>query len=216
LLQKHLPELEWKGPILDALCIALAGKIEELHSNGELFELGQRLLAEQREMSRLFLSPHQEREWVKSKIRPKWGKLISETTLWDPTEITSLLDRLSNSLSTGMNFDFSKNINGLPTEVLGRWAKLAYVQISAGNLFLLDEVIELVGRPELPVLHKEQMLRVLRSLRAIVYTIPEVEEKATRILQSLRFGTLAEDQYKIGPDILGPESEGEFEIALAD
>ncbi len=122
------------------------------------------------------------------------------------SEIKSLLDRLVNALPTGMNYDFSKNIDGLPSELLGQWSKLAYVQITSGNLFQLDEVIELVEDPILPVCHKEQMLRVLKSLRAIVHTIPEVEEKAARILQSLRFGTWAEDQYGFGPDFLGLES----------
>ena len=65
-----------------------------------------------------------------------------------------------------MNYDFSKKIDGLPSELLGRWSKLAYVQITSGNLFQLDEVIQLVEHPMLPVCHKEQMLRVLKSLRA--------------------------------------------------
>ena len=81
----------------------------------------------------------------------------------------------------------------MPSELLGRWSELAYVQITSGNLLQLDEVIRLVEHPMLPVRHKEQMLRVLKSLRALVHTIPEVEEKAAKILQSLRYGTWAED-----------------------
>ena len=91
---------------------------------------------------------------------------------------------------------FSEKIDGLPSELLGRWSKLAYVQITSGNLFQLDEVIQLVEQPMLPVCHKEQMLRVLKSLRALVHTIPEVEEKAAKILQSLRYGSWAEDEYR--------------------
>jgi hypothetical protein len=60
------------------------------------------------------------------------------------------------------------------------------------------------------------MLRVLKSLRAIVHTIPEVEEKAASILQSLRFGTWEEDQYRFGPDSLGLESRGEVGMGLTD
>jgi hypothetical protein len=115
-----------------------------------------------------------------------------------------------------MNYDFSRRIDGLSAELLGRWSKLAYVQITSGNLFQLDEVIQLVEHPGLPIHHKEQMLRVLKSLRAIVHTIPEVEEKAARILQSLRFGTWAEDQHRFGHDLLGFEPPGVFEMTLAD
>ncbi len=216
LLQEHSPELEWKGPILDALCGALSEKIPELRSSRDLSVVSQRLLIEQEELARLYLSPHQEREWVKNKIYPKWEKLLSGTSLWNRSEIESLLERLANALHTGMNYDFSKEMDCLPSELLGQWSKLAYVRITSGNLFHLDEVIQLLEDPVLPVLHKEQMLRVLKSLRAIVHTIPEVEEKTARILQSLRFGTWAEDQYRFGPDLLGLESNGEFGMGLAD
>ena len=216
LLQKYEPELKWKGPLLDELCGALSEKVAELRSYGDLFVVSQRLLIEQKELASLYLSPHQGQEWVKNKIHPKWVKLLSGTSLWDQSAIESLLDRLANALTTGMNYDFSKKIDGLPPGLLGQWSKLAYVQITSSNLFQLDEVIQLLEHPVLPVCHKEQMLRVLKSLRAIVHTITEVEEKATRILQSLRFGTGAEDQYRFGPDFLGLESHGESGMGLSD
>ncbi len=215
LLQKHVPGLECKGSLLDGLCSALGEKVPELRSAGDLFVVSQRLLSEQKELARLHLSPHQQREWIKNKIYPKWEKLLSGTSLWNQPEIESLLDRLANALPAGMNYDFSKKINGLPSELLGQWSKLAYVQITSGNLRQLDEVIQLVEHPVLPVCHKEQMLRVLKSLRAIVHTIPEVEEKAARILESLRFGTGAEDQYWFGPDLPDLESGEEFGMSPA-
>ncbi len=216
LLQQHRPELEWKEPLLDELCDVLSERVGELHSSAELLNLGQKLLAEQKELAALYLSPFQDREWVKNKIYPKWEKLLSATELWNRAQIESLLDRLENALSTGISYDPSNNIDGLPVELLDRWSKLAYVQITSGNLFQLDEVIRLVEEPVLPVFHKEQMLRVLKSLRAIVYTIPEVEGKANSILQSLRFGNRAEDQYNFGPDVLGFEYDEELGVGLAD
>lgn len=198
------------------MCGALSEKIPELRSCGDLFAVSQRLLIEQKELAGLYLPPHQEREWVRNKIYPKRGKLLSGTSLWDQSAIESLLDRLVNALPTGMNYDFSKKMDGLPSELLGQWSKLAYVQITSGNLFQMDQVIQLVEHPVLPVSHKEQMLRVLKSLRAIVHTIPEVEEKAARILQSLRFGTWAEDQYGFVPYFPGLESHGESRMGLSD
>lgn len=216
LLQEHLPELEWKEPLLDQLSGLLKDGVPGLNSSGELRDLGQKLLVEQNELAALYLPPFQEQEWVKNKIHPKWKKLLSATHVWNRSEIESLLGRLENALSTGMSYGPPFNIDGLPAELLGRWSKLAYVQITSGNLFQLDEVIRLVQEPILPVLHKEQMLRVLKSLRAIVHTIQEVEEKANSILQSLRFGNRAEDQYSFGPDVLGLESDGEFGAGLSD
>lgn len=216
LLQKYSPELEWKGPLLDELSAALSAKVPELRSCGELFVESQRLLVEQKELASLYLAPHQEREWVKNKIQPKWEKLLSGTGLWNRSAIEPLLDRLANALPTGMNYDFSKKLDGLPSWLLEQWSKLAYVQITSSNLLQLDEVIQLVEHPVLPVSHKEQMLRVLKSLRAIVHTIPEVEEKAASILQSLRFGSWAEDQYRFGPGLLGLDPRGEFGMPLAN
>ena len=42
---------------------------------------------EQKELAKLYLSPHQEQEWVKNKIYPKWEKLLSGTSLWNRSEI---------------------------------------------------------------------------------------------------------------------------------
>lgn len=216
LLRDHLPEMEWKQPLLETLSGLLGEGIEQLPFPGELFDLGKKLLAEQKELATLYLPPFQEREWMKNKIYPKWEKLLSATTLWDRGKIESLLRRLESSLSTGMSYDPSLGIDGLPSELLTRWSKLAYVQITSGNLLQLDEVIRLVEEPTLPISHKEQMLRVLKSSRAIVQTIQEVEEKASSILQSLRFGNRAEDQYSFAPDVLGLDAEGELGFGLSD
>jgi hypothetical protein len=115
-----------------------------------------------------------------------------------------------------MNYDFSKKIDVLPPGLPEQWSRLAYVEITSSNLLQLDEVIQLVEHPVLPVCHREQMLRVLKSLKAIVHTITEVEEKATSILQSLRFGTWAEDPYRFDPDFLDLEPPEEFGMGLRD
>ncbi len=217
LLQKHVPGLEWKGDILDLLSDKLRERYPELSSSMELLATGQSLLLEQNELARLSLSPDQEQQWAKNKIYPKWEKLLSETGFWDRSEIRPLLDRLPKALRTGMDYAFSDvKISGCPPEILGLWSKLAYLEITSGNLSELDEVIRLVEHPMLPIFHKEQMLRVLKSLKALVHTIPEVEEKATRILQSLRYGTWAEDLYSLESDAPDLEFAGELGMSLAD
>jgi hypothetical protein len=60
------------------------------------------------------------------------------------------------------------------------------------------------------------MLRVLKSLKALVHTIPEVEEKTARILQSLRYGTWAEDLYRLEPGSADLGFDGDAGISLAD
>ncbi len=216
LLQKHVPGLEWKEDVLDVLSGVLSKKCSELRSSGELFGLCQRLLLEQKELASLSLSPHQEQQWVRNKIYPKWGELLSGTSLWNRSEINSMLDRLSKALRAGMDYDFSVKIDDLSSELLEQWSKLAYLEITSGNLPELDEVIRLVEHPTLPICHKEQMLRVLKSLKALVHTIPEVEEKTARILQSLRYGTWAEDLYRFEPGHPDLEPGGEFGMSLAD
>ncbi len=215
-LQERRPELEWKGPLLERLSESLSTEVPKLQFSPELFDIGQKLLVDQREMGALSLSPFQEREWMKNKIRPEWETLLKATNFWDEAEIKTLLGRLEKAFATGMSFDPSNEIEGLPVDLASRWSKLAYVQITSGNLFQLDEVIRLVEEPALPVFHKEQMLRVLKSLRAIVHTIQEVEEKANSILQSLRFGSRTDDEYGIGPDVLGLEYDEELGVGVAD
>jgi hypothetical protein len=216
LLKKHVPGLEWKKDVLEDLCGVLSEKCNELPSAGELFDLGQTLLHEQKEMASLSLSPQQEKQWAKNRIYPKWEKLLSSTGFWNRSEIDSMLERLLKALRTGMDYDFSQNIDGFSSELLKQWSKVAYLEITAGNLSRLDEIIELVGHPTLPICHKEQVLRVLKSLKALVHTIPEVEEKTARILQSLRYGSWAEDLYRFEPHPTVIESGGEFGVSLAD
>ncbi|MCE5334840.1 MAG: hypothetical protein LLG06_09635 [Desulfobacteraceae bacterium] len=207
-LQTQVPGLEWKGPLLEELSGQLSRNAEGLSQAGELFMIGQELLHEQRELARLSLSPYQEQEWLRNKIYPRWERFLEETSLWDKNEITLLLERLSRSLRTGMNLDLTRKINGLRPELAQKWAKLAYIQITSSNLFQIDEVIQLIEHPELPLRHKEQIRRVLKSLKSLVLTIPEVEEKATKILQSLRHGTWEDFQCSCEHDQLDLESGG--------
>jgi len=106
-----------------------------------------------------------------------------------------------------MNLDLTRQIDGLPPELAQKWARLAYVQITSSNLFHIDEIIQLIEQPVLPMSHKEQIRRVLKSLKSLVLTIPEVEEKATRILQSLRNGTWDETQFRFEPGLLDLECQ---------
>jgi hypothetical protein len=216
LLRKHVPGLEWKADVLGALGEVLSDKCPELSSSRELFAIGQKLLFEQKELAGISLFPHQEQQWVNNRISPKWERLLSETRLWNRSEIHSMLDRLSKALRTGMEFDFSVKMDGFPSELLGQWSRLAYLEIISGNLSELDEVIRLLEHPMLPICHKKQMLRVLKSLKALVHTIPEVEEKTARILQALRYGAWAEDLYTFDPGLPNPEPEGEFGMSLAN
>jgi hypothetical protein len=215
LLQANIPGLEWKYSILELLSREVSGKVAGIESSPELSEIARNLLRDQNELARLSLSPNQEQEWVRNKIIPKWKKLVSLTSLWDKVEIESLLDRLSASLHTGMQVDLSQRVDGLSADLTEKWSRLAYIQITSGNLFLIDEVLQLVDHPALPIPHKNQIARVLKSLKALVFTIPEVEEKATRILQSLRNGSWAEDYVAYEPGILDLDCRGEG-VALTD
>ncbi len=215
LLQSSVPGLEWKGAVLDQLCKVLGDENIVIQESGDLDALRHNLLLEQNQLARLSLSPHQEQEWIRNRIHPKWDKLLSSTPFWDRTEISSLLDRLTAALRTGMNVEPSR-IEGFPYDLISQWSRLAYVQITSSNLSQMDEIIRLVEHPALPVCHKQQILRVLKSLKALVHTIPEVEEKAGRILRSLRHGTWNEDNDFSEPDASSFDTSGDFGIVPAD
>jgi len=213
LLRRHVPGLEWKTAVLEKLSENLEQKYRELDPAEDLFILSKTLLEEQKDLAKLCLSPLQEQEWVRNKIRPKWERLLLGSSLWNRMEIRTLLDRLSLSLRTGMEEGYAGRVNGLPVEIIEKWSRLAYVYINSSNLFQLDEVIRLVEEPVLPVAHREQMIRVLKSLRTLVLIIPEVEEKATKILQSLRYGTWAEELANLAND---PDREFRVGTFLSD
>ncbi len=194
LLRETLPELEWKDAVLERLCGLLRRKIPGMNGGGELIDICLTLLAEQEELATLALLPVQAEQWLQNKIRPKWGRLLAESSLWqeEEDEILGLLDRLGRSLWLGTDADLIRRLPTLPEEIAGEWMRLAYVHFAADKLPVLGEILNLLVRPETPIPHKQQIAKVLRSLRVLVELLPEIEERANRIILSLKDGSLSE------------------------
>ncbi len=62
------------------------------------------------------------------------------------------------------------------------------------NLFVLEEILQLLENPALPVPHKHQMKKTLKYLKVLVEALPEVEERANKIILSLRYGNARKRQ----------------------
>jgi hypothetical protein len=195
-LRKAFPDLEWKGPILERLRELISRRLPVLQENQEGLQLGTMLLAELEELALVPLLPTQGEQWLKNKIQPKWKRLLAVVSAWDEDkeEINSLLSRLEVALHVGLSQDLARNINHLPRDLCDKWIRLAYVYYSSTNLFVLDEILQLLENPALPIPHKHQMRRVLKYLKVLVEALPEVEERANKIILSLRYGNALETE----------------------
>jgi hypothetical protein len=189
-LREAFPDLEWKGPILERLGELLSLGLPDIQDDPEWSQLGTRLLAEMEELAASPLLPTQGEQWLKNKIVPKWGRLLTVASAWDAhkDEINGLLSRLKVALHVGLTQDLARNINHLQRDLCDRWIRLAYIYCSSNNLFVLDEIIDLLENPVLPIPHKSQMRKVLKYLKVLVEALPEVEERANKIILSLRYG----------------------------
>jgi hypothetical protein len=201
-LRKAFPDLDWKVPILERLKELITLRLPSLKGNPEWMQLGAMLLVEQEDLAVSPLLPTQGEQWLKNKIQPKWKRLLTAVPAWDEDgeEINSLLGRLDVALRVGLNQDLARNVNHLPRELCYRWISLAYVTCTSNNLFVLDELLQFLEDPALPVPHKHQMKKVLKYLKVLVEALPGVEERANKIILSLRYGNALEDEARPAVD----------------
>jgi len=194
-LEKAFPEIENKKTLLTRLNQLLSAHLSELNGAGKLNELCRTLLSEQEEMANLSLLPSLGEKWLDNKIRPKWQRLLLESQAWERhrEEIADLLKDLERAIWLGMDQNLAAGIRHLPEDLKLKWSELAYVDFSKEKVAKLGEILQLLDHPALDIPHKQQTKKVLGSLKALVEMIPEVEERANRIIHSLKNGYSAEE-----------------------
>jgi hypothetical protein len=148
------------------------------------------ILAEQNELANLFLLPQQEAEWLTSKIRPKWNRLLTSSRVWEEQrdEIEHLLDRLQQAIWIVVDQKVAQKLVHLPEYLRMMWPKLAYTHFSAENSIVLEELLTLLEHPVLSIRQKHQMKKALSSLKVLLRTISGIEEQANRVINSLKNG----------------------------
>lgn len=195
-LQLAFPQLRWKPAILFRLMELLDGPISQLAGSPEILQTAKALSTELHELARLPLLPSQSEQWVKNKILPKWEILLTTSDLWEGhrEEIRELLKDLLPALNLGTNDELAEKLVQVPPDLREKWMKLAYTHFTPDKSHLLSEVLELLDHPQLNIAHREQLRKALKSLKVLVDVIPEVEERANRIILSLRYGSLSDDE----------------------
>jgi hypothetical protein len=193
---KTFPELDWKRRILERLDEILRRRLPLLKGSPELISLAKTVAAEQEEIRRTSLLPAQAEVWLHNKILPKWHRLLGESGAWheERVEIEGLLKRLGASLVLGADPGLAMKMTPLPEDLTRNWQRLAYTHFTAESLPALEDILELLEHPALPVPHKRQVARGIRALKVLIEVLPDVEERANRIIKFLRHGTLTESE----------------------
>ncbi len=191
-LKRAFPNLESKKEILNKLSGIIITGLPDIDGSGTLLKLGKELLAEQQDLSNLALMPQAGEKWIAAKILPKWQQLLSQTSAWNErrAEIEQLLSKLKEALWVGMDESLVNKVSHLPQELREKWPKLAYVDFNVEKADILTQILEFLEHPDLNIPHKVQSKKILTSLKALVEMIPEVEERANRIICSLKNGGL--------------------------
>ncbi len=193
-LKAAIPTLEDKESILSRLSGIVASHLLELNGMRELVLIGKQLIADQEEFSTLSPLPYVAERWIENKIKPKWWRLLRESEAWkdEGEEIQRLIARLSTAVRIGTDKTLLPQVSHLPEELKVEWSRLAYTDFSADKIGVLDDILQLLEHPQLIIPHKLQTKKVLLSLKALVEILPEVEERANRIMAGLRSGELEE------------------------
>ena len=189
-LQKVLPSFDGKAAILGRLSTLLVLGQPRLEAQDKLMHLSKELLTIQNELANLFLLPQQEAEWLASRIRPKWNRLLTSSQVWEAhrDEIEDLLDRLHQAIWIVVDEEVAQKLVHLPADLRTMWPKLAYTQFSADNSLVLEEILTLLEHPVLSIRQKHQMKKALNSLRVLLRTISGIEQQANRVIDSLKNG----------------------------
>jgi hypothetical protein len=193
-LEKAFPDMVSKKAILARLSHLIQLRLPQLNGVEKAGELAKELLSEQQQLARMPLLPHVGEKWVNNRIRPKWCWLLSEAGVWDEeeAEIRHLLDRLQKIIWVGMDKDLALKVDHLPPDLRTVWPKLAYVDFKADKMKVLEEIMYFLDHPALDIPHQQQTKKILTSLKALVEMIPELEERANRIIYSLKNGASVE------------------------
>jgi hypothetical protein len=194
-MRKALPELQWKDVILRDLCDMIRSRLPLFEGKEHLALLGNELLVEQEELARHPLLPDQGENWLRNRIEPKWERLLGETEVWssDRDRIRNLIEQLRKSLWIGTDEKYIRNVNVTPANLKEKWLRFAYTYITADNISVLGDMLQFLNDPVLDIPHKLEIKKTLRSLKALLEIIPQVEERANRIILSLRNGSLSAD-----------------------
>jgi hypothetical protein len=194
-MRKALPELQWKDVILRDLCDMILSRLPLFEGRDHLALLANELLVEQEELARHPLLPDQGENWLRNRIEPKWERLLGETEVWssDRDRIRNLIERLRKSLWIGTDEKYIRDVSVTPDSLKEKWLRFAYTYITADNISVLGDMLQFLDDPVLDIPHKLEIKKTLRSLKALLEVIPQVEERANRIILSLRNGSLSED-----------------------
>jgi hypothetical protein len=189
-MKRTFPALEDKTTILSRLNELIRMKLIQVNGEEELTQLGKELIADQEELATLFLLPQEGEQWVKNKIQRKWHRLLAESEVWNANEeeIKELLKKLQKAIWIGMDEILAQKMTHLPEDLRTRWLELAYLRFSPDKLSMLGDILKFLEHPALKIPHKQQTKRVLNSLKALAEIIPEMEERANKVIFSLKHG----------------------------
>lgn len=189
-LRKVLSDQEDKDALLMRLGELILMRQPYLHGEKELTQVSEELLAEQMVVANVYFLPKHGKAWLDNKIRPKWHRLLAECQAWDEhkEEVVQLLSRLEKAFRIVEDEEFAKRMGQIPEDLRVQWPKLAYTEFSTANLSLLEDVLRLLERPELNIKHKQQLSRLIISLKALADSTSLIEDSMNRMLFSLRSG----------------------------
>jgi hypothetical protein len=189
-IDRAVPEFESKKQVLGHLESYVLDRLQALNGTGDLPQVCRQLLLEQQELAASPMMPHLGERWLNSRILPKWNRLLMESKAWeeDKVQIGELLKRLQTVIWQGLDEQVIGRVPQLPVDLKDMWSRIAYTDFTADKVLVLEDIKRFLEHPALDIPHKTQTRKIITSLKALVEMIPEVEERANRIIYSLKNG----------------------------
>lgn len=189
-LMETFPNVEWSRSVIEKLreelreCAARVGGDPYFAATvSDLDEMLDELA------SRVFL-PAQGTQWIHNKVTGKFNLVAGDGRL--PAELRgrmrSLFGRLMECIALPADPSWSARIRTLPGADAEKWADLAYSQVTSQSLERVEELLGLLDHAEIPVRYRMQIRKTLMAMNVLAKVFPDIEERANRILESLKTG----------------------------
>jgi hypothetical protein len=148
------------------------------------------LAAVQRRFLDFSLPPEKGETWVDMQIQERWNDLLRRFPQKAETaeRVREAIGGLKSALHYGKDPEVLKSHRGMPEELKRAWVGLIYKNTDHFNGSSLEELIKILGDPDLIIPSRERSRKVLTQLRVLAENMGQLERNTNFLLRQVLNG----------------------------
>ncbi len=148
------------------------------------------LMAIQKRFLDLSLPPEKGKNWVAMQIQERWKDLLQRFPQKAETAqgAWQAIGKLRDALHYGKDPEVLGSYQGMPEELKQAWVRLIYENTDRFNGSSLEELIKILGNPDLGIPSRERSRRVLTQLKVLAENMAQLERNTNFLLRHVLNG----------------------------